>query len=87
VKASQVIGRLVCVERHGKRIKGSRLNRGFVDWVTQFGTRHPLARIGDLFLLLLPISRRPGYKPMENVNKVEAPTLNPNAAGKRKKKG
>lgn len=61
VRAAQVLGRLAFLERHGKRIKGSKLNRGIVDWFTDFGTRHPLAKVGEMFLMLLPASARPGY--------------------------
>lgn len=81
VRAAQVIGRLAFLERHGKRIKGGSLNRGLLDWLTQYGTRHPLSRLGDLFFLLLPASRRLGQGTIEGVNKVDSSKRHKNQKG------
>lgn len=58
VRAGQLLARLTHVERHGKKIKAWRLNRGIIDWLTRYGTRHALSRIEDFVLSLLPIRKR-----------------------------
>lgn len=58
IRASQILARLSYVERHDRKIRAWRLNRGLIDWLTRYGTRHPLSRLGDLLLSLLPIRQR-----------------------------
>ena len=58
IRAGQILARLTHIERHGQKIKAWRLNRGIIDWLTRYGTRHPLSRLEDLLLNLLPIRKR-----------------------------
>lgn len=58
VRAAQLMARLTHIERRGQKIKAWRLNRGLMDWVTQYGTRHPLSRVRDFFLAFLPVHSR-----------------------------
>lgn len=62
VIAAHVVRRVThVISSDGKRVRAGTLNRGLLDWLTQYGTRLPLFRLVELLLILIPPSMRPGH--------------------------
>ena len=66
IKAATVLARLLHVDRPGARVPASRINRGLVDWLTEYGTASPFAKVTGFFSRLLPASMR---KPEDDPHK------------------
>ena len=85
LRASQLLAKLVHVERHGRKISAWRLNRGPIDWLTSYGTRPVWSKFVDFVLFMLPLHKRreDNLEVGDDVTKIEAPVL----VRKSKKKG
>ena len=76
IRASQVLARMLCIERYERTIPASHLSRGIADRLTHYGTLNPLLRCVELCLCWLPVSVRPQLARLKGeVTRVEAPTL------------
>ncbi len=61
IKPPQISAVLKAVERKGRSIPARRLNRGILDWLTDYGTVSPLRKILGILFFFLPRSMRPGH--------------------------
>lgn len=59
IRVASVMGRLLHVERKGKRIKARSLNRGIIDKLTDYGSKSVGAKLMSYLWILLPVSMRP----------------------------
>lgn len=59
VKVANVFGRLTRLERGGRRIRASSLNRGLIDTLTDYGTKSVATKLLSYLWVLVPSSMRP----------------------------
>lgn len=74
VPVVKVMARLEYVDRGGTRIKPNRLNRGIIDWLTDFGTRSVFHRFLDVVLFFVPATIRGSSRLPANINVIDPPT-------------
>ncbi|MBM3464254.1 MAG: hypothetical protein FJX76_19330 [Armatimonadetes bacterium] len=69
VRVASIFGKLLFLERKGRRVKANALNRGFMDFITEWGTKSPLQKLGEAVMVFVPMSLRP--VPVESARDAE----------------